>query len=393
MYELERSLPQEEASRRIENFLRAKGYVVEPLGSDDEFLASIIKLHRARGVGFSYGCGKGENHRLGALAEALEHDLSERRSKPMDIAPLAYVAEQSAFSCDSFLQSVASQHREATIAVERFRRFEDDALCLVPAAYVNPKIYDRPEFSLNEAELLLSRFSCNNGAALGSSATDALLHGLNETIERHYEALLYQDILGVRDMTLDWVRFDSSFSPELAVRHEQVRSLIGETFTLSCDTAYGNHVAISVGMPSHASGYCHIGAGCSEHRELALLRSLDEVAQCHFLAPWDETEIEDAVSSLTKYSGLDNLLRVEHGKLFELTRPEVFQTPHQVELGTPDQQLARRVSAIVAQGGNPLFQIIEEDEDLTVSQVFVPSFDKFFVIRRGSIVAPAWAYG
>lgn len=392
MYELERSLTREDATRWIESFAHDKGYIVETLGSDNGFLATMIKLHRPNGTGFSYGCGKGTNHRLGALAEALEHDLSERRSKPVHIAPLSDVAAQSAFACDGFLQTVAAQHKAATIAVEYFKRLEGGVPCLVPAAYVNPKIYDRPEFTLNEAEILLSRFSCNNGAALGSTVTDALLHGLNETIERHYEALLYQDILGVRNSYLGWVRFEPSDCPDLAVRYEQVRSLIGEVFTLSCETEFGNHVAISVGMPTHESGYCHIGAGCSEHLELALLRSLDEVAQCHFLAPWDETEIEDAIFSLTQEAGLKKLLCVEHSTLSKLIRLKTGRAPRRTKLRSPEEQLARCLSAVSANEADPLFQIIEEVEGLAVVQVFVPSFDKFFVVRRGSVVAPAWAY-
>lgn len=385
-YQLERSLSQEESFAALTRTLAKLGISWDFARANDSMEASHVELFDADGGVVGAGSGKGENHRLGALAEALEHGLLEAEAKNGDPLPekmVSEVAAQPEFSMDYYLRRL-SEAKDASVRVQAFASLADPReVAMVPLAYTNPFVAVVP----NSAESEIKRYSTNSGTSLGLSFYDAYLHGLNEAVERHYLSLLFLELMGFKT----GVRW--SFMEDERVQRKQSRiteSFGGEVLTVGCETEFSVHFSASflIGVPEEEFVLTPIGSGCSFYPELALSRSVDELAQCVELSN-DEDRADDrrslqAAQELTK---LRAIMRVSEEGLSRLvSAPRAL--PRRERLTTEEQSrlVTRRLTMV---GYSPLYRTMTKlASGVQITQVFVPGLERFNLIRSGNLVAP-----
>lgn len=385
-YQLERSLSRAESFATLTRTLAELHFGWDFARSNDSLEASHVELFDADGGVVGAGSGKGENHRLGALAEALEHGLLEAEAKtggPLPGKLVSEVAAQPEFSKDYYLRRL-SEAKDAPVRVQAFASLADArATAMVPLAYTNPFVGVVPDSTESE----IKRYSTNSGTSLGLNFYDAYLHGLNEAVERHCLSLLFLELMGF-DMGVRWSLIEDA-------RVQRKRSLIterfgGEVLTVGCETGFSTYFSASflIGAPEEEFVLTPIGSGCSFYPELALSRSVDELAQCVELSN-DEDREEDrrslqAAQELTK---LRAIMRVSEEGLSRLVSvPRALPRRERLTTGEQSRLVTRRLTMV---GYSPLYRTMTKlASGVQITQVFVPGLERFNLIRSGNFVAP-----
>lgn len=385
-YQLERTLSRAQSVAALERALAGLDIRHAFACSDDHMEASHATLSDANGNLVGAGSGKGENHRLGALAEALEHGLLEAEAKAAGRLPEAKaseVAAQPGFSMDFFLKRLTETKDEA-VRVQEFSSLADArATTRVPLAYTNPFAGAAPD----SAEAAIKRYSSNSGTSLGLNFYDAYLHGLNEAVERHFLSLLFLELLGFKS-GVRWSLVTDTGTERKSGRI--ARRFGGEVITVGCRTGFSVYFCASflVGAPEGEFVLTPIGSGCSYYPELALSRSVDELAQCVSLYGHEEREEDlrswQAAQELVK---LRAIMRVSGEALLGIVSGPLA-LPWRRRLTTEEQSrlVTRRLTMV---GYSPLYRTMTEPESgFHVVQVFVAGLERFNIIRNGTPVVP-----
>ena len=398
-YDVERSFGVDEAEAALDAFLAAAGLTYREGFSDAGFEVTHGSLFSAADTDLASGGGKGARHQVGAKAEAIEHYVFwEHRSSALPEMAIEDILTQPGFRNDHYLRSLAAEEPGVLLRVLTFKGL-DKQLCMVPAAYVDPELFGSGGAPRHRAERYIGRFCSTTGGALGLSFADAALHGINEVVERHYEALLYQHMLGVCTR-VQWYRCGTQALGAAAAKLARIEADHGPVKVLCAPTLAGSFVAFAFVTGLGPVRMAPIGAGSSYLYDAAVQRAVDELAQCVVLAlavgmrdgHWrDEDERSyqmlaesDSLRPLIDFSSprIDGMTELPGSTLAEFARTAV----------APEDQLQHIVATLEAAGCAPIFRIMHESGGLSLVQAFVPDFDKFFVIRRGNLVAPLWAY-
>ncbi|AQZ65851.1 hypothetical protein BKM31_34230 [[Actinomadura] parvosata subsp. kistnae] len=199
---VEREVPLAEAGRRSVAALAALGLrarLVDVGGGRDPAAWWCGLLDGTGSAPVASGMGKGalDEARLGALFEAIEHHLTGPACFDPDAvepaAPAALAAGPlRADACAPLLAPMPGRR----MACRRYRALDGGDDALVPLFLSAPWYLEAGAAPLRERAgddsdyTHLMRYSCNSGSAVGVTAAEAVLHALNETIERDALSLL-----------------------------------------------------------------------------------------------------------------------------------------------------------------------------------------------------------
>ena len=392
---IERSLDVNKSEQILNSFLKSEGLTSDIIFSDSNLEVSYITLIDSNGNRMASGGGKGKHHHIGSVAEAIEHYLFGLGTKNSSYKKLAIksIAEQSIFENDFYLHHIFNENKNDEIEYIKFNSFNNKQEWKIPASIVDPGIYEDGVQKSN-SENQLRKFSTNNGCALGVTLNDSLLHGLNECIERHYESLLYQEILGLNTQ-IKWIVFNDSLCTDIKIKKEKIEKLFGKVIIIYCKTEATSFVAFSILIDAEDK-YCFtsIGAGSSFYLRVAVQRAIDELAQSLKLktSPISETtewKLEETI--FNKMFESNNQLK--HLKNISLANINSFVTNSDEDNYpffefTVEDQLNYLLKNLIQNSINPLYRVIKTNQKIVVTQVFVPEFDRFFVIRKGNLVVP-----
>ncbi len=399
IYQSERSVSINNTRKIIEAFLKKADFNVEWLISDEYLEVSFVNLFNREGVQLSSGSGKGFSHRIGAICEALEHYFNDRKSWTSKLVNIDELISQPYFKRDYYLQALGLEKSGEFLHSEVFLDLISKNRVSVPAGYVNPGIYSHM-IKPSRIEVAVSKFSTNNGASLGLTITDSLLHGFNEVVERHYESLLYQDIIGLIT-NIEWHKVSSVTLHEYMGKSRVVNERYGKFDCYYTTTKFETWVVFAISREQGSQVMAALGAGSSISFELALQRAIDELCQTsvlrELLTEKDNENIlqeDDAYDILKSNIGLKCLITLEDKNMTSVVKgsakdilckePKSFQNT--------ESQLESITKSLFINGYNPLFQVSMDKNGVVLAQAFVPEFDKFFVIRKGSLVAPMHSY-
>ena len=152
-------------------------------------VSHVAIVDRFSGFEF-FGSGKGPHHRLGAIAEALEHKFSQtqrlRECEKFEAERLSVVATKLA---DPLLLAVSSFGKQEVFCTT-MRCSETGEDFSVPIQLINPDAVQL-EYESPDVVQFLGRYSTNSGTALGLSEEEAFIHSVNELFERHFLSLLF----------------------------------------------------------------------------------------------------------------------------------------------------------------------------------------------------------
>lgn len=388
----ERELTANEAEQRIEAELLRLGIAstTRTLGRKVVCVQAILRDSDGR---LARGAGKGyaEQARLGALYETLEHYWSDDlRPADAHYQTGRYFADTPLFAEDSVLRLVAGQ-QDRGIACRTYTCPAQTIEFSYPLALTSPS-YTHQRFARDTTNYrALQRYASNSGTAIGASYYEAVLHAINECIERDALSLFllnhfyYQNHLPLRRVA----RLDQSDSlgrswadAELEIGARIVLLDISNEFKSRTCLAF----AIAPGAQPQV-----FGTGCSLDPRHAAWRALSELVQLHLAAAHTEYRqtLSNAQRHLKPFPCLLRCLRFDTHALLHLCQQREVTLRESIE----DTPLAEQVDHLLRNlhnhGRTPGVCILKQTQlGTTLANVVIPGLERFFVVSSGNVVIP-----
>jgi ribosomal protein S12 methylthiotransferase accessory factor len=334
------------------------------------------------------GWGKGETARVGALFEALEHHLS-LGAPPLE-TEIALRPFQAGLAGDAALAVVVDGPPQP-LACLPYRSLLDGSEIELPLFLSTPNYHQddalRARFGDGYDYLGVARYAMNNGWAAGTRIDDALVHALNETIERDaMSLLLIEQFLAPNPPRLRVT--DPSTLPEpLADLLRRARDLIGAPVWLVDLTtdlgvpAYWAYTPAPAGEPARLRG-----AGASLSRYYAIERALTELIQLHAITATGTRQVAAPIDFTAPYPPMHRCYLADLAPLLDTA--QVIPYADTTAPDTPAGHLDALVGILREHGFTPYARQRYATEHLVVLHVFVPGLERFMVITDGQLVLP-----
>ncbi|AZE67677.1 ribosomal protein S12 methylthiotransferase accessory factor [Pseudomonas synxantha] len=388
----ERSLPLEQARRLIlkqldELGLRAN---LRTLGAD--ILCVQASLLTADSKEAARGAGKGllAAAEVGALYEALEHYLSDNLPPAsFHRQPFSYFASHPHFASDDAVNLLV-QKQQGSIVCRTYRSLVDDQPFSYPLALTCPRYNEFPLQDDPTDLRALRRYSSNNGTAIGASYDEALLHALNESIERDaLSVFLLNHFYYQRPHSLR--RIDpSQLSPDArAYWRELSLQLKGEVILLDISSEFCATTCLAF-INSPCAMPTVYGTGTSLTPNHAAWRALTELAQLKRLEaePPLHAYLLNAQRHLAQFPRLLRCLQFNTDHL--LGQPvewvNLQGSPQPMPLS---EQIAHLVKDLAKHGlVSGVCTLFKSHLGTALVNVVVPGLERFFLVSTGNIVVP-----
>jgi ribosomal protein S12 methylthiotransferase accessory factor len=376
---------------------------VSPLGGTDKFGSFYCQLRDSQGrvPAEAEGLGKGSiaEARVGAVYEALEHLLAGPGGftaesftvRPVEEALIGPIAEDVAAGPLASLRG----SEVAGLLYETLHSGTNTTPLWVPAALVCPWYVERPAAQFR-AELgdgadysSLMRYTTNSGTAIGASRTEALLHALNEVIERDALSLFLVRTYLLRDsQPLPLV--DTATLParirEVLEFVSQVRGAKARLLDITSDMGVPAYLAY---VPGQEHSDHRRGVGCSTSPMYAAWRAVTELVQTLLFHPQDEPGT--VLKPLAKYPRVyaAGRMRLDELPSWESAGREFRGRARSAADGSTGNQVEHLVSRM-ALIGLPAFVRFTRlfGNGVESAHVFVPGAERFMLTVGGSLVVP-----
>lgn len=278
----------------------------------------------------------------------------------------------------------------------RYKAFSNEKTLYYPL-FLSVPDYDKQPLAGDTFEYgLFTKYSSNNGTAVGMSIVEAAIHALSEVIERDcFSTMLLSRYFASQNLPLPRVIDKNTLPGSLkrivsTVEHEMSDDLIllditndfqVPTFYATCTRQRGCFV-----QPN--------GFGSSISREYAVERAVLEVLQHYHTAEFLGGDDDDFVPAYTFFSehGLYPYARAakyDHTDLLDMS-PTSFETV--VVHETPsnlDDYLALLVSLVENNGYEPFYHVNHQAKSgITSVKALVPKAERFFICTGGHLVVP-----
>lgn len=345
------------------------------------------------------GMGKGwpEEARVGALFEALEHYLTGPAMFDPVIVELAECTKVAAGpmrgeACAVLLAQTPGQW----LACHHYRRLGGGPGILVPLSLSAPWYVETHAGQLREQVGdtydygQLMRYSCNSGSAIGVTLAEALLHALNEVIERDaFSLLLVRSFLPTDDFRLTLIDPDT-LSEELAHAYVAVVRLTrSPVYLLDITSDLGVPTMLAYVAPTLNHPHRR-GVGTSFSPVYAAWRALTELLQTTL----GETVSPSHVPHHGELAGLAEHPVLHRCGRFDLTDqlPGALMIPFpwsDEAPGHPFSQLRKLAAILAMRGYTPFYRSVAAlPGEITVVHAIVPGLERFMLITDGNLVLP-----
>jgi ribosomal protein S12 methylthiotransferase accessory factor len=342
--------------------------------------------------GRGHGKGSPATARVGALYESLEHYLTQTPMLVADNITLVSCADlaQSALGREAYSGAIADQP-QAQMACRIYRAVNGDDTIAIPiflsytwwvdheAAPLRTCVGDTADYQS------LMRYSSNNGSAIGGNLAEALVHGINEIIERDAMSLfLIQTYISEKRCPPRFLH-PESLPVELYNLLDNAQSRLGHEIALidiTSDIGVPTTLAYAYGMDvNYVRGY-----GTSLSRQHSVARAISELVQI-WLTDDQQAARCTAIEALADYPALHACAK------FNLPRP----TPASLVTfedtdgpATPDEHLDTLISALQHRGFRPYYSTSHTASNgIATTHVHVPGLEHFDLVLNGPIaVAP-----
>ncbi|MCX2729191.1 YcaO-like family protein [Saccharopolyspora sp. NFXS83] len=393
-------MPLEHAEQRAHDAASALGLHprTQRLGTRDGLSLWMCTLFDAEGrpVPKGEGGGKGTDAeaRVGALFEALEHHVT---------GPASFDVRQVVFRSGADLAAGPLAGEACAPVLGELPRVAchdytpltgpaDSSPLPVPLALTTSWYLDRPECRAaagDEADYReLTRYGTNNGSAIGTTPAEALLHGLNECIERDALSLLLAQCFLADDHRIRVVE-PASLPEELATAHRIAEAVVGAPVSLV-------HATTDIGVPTffaytnkavHSEG--RFGGGCSLSPRYAAWRALCELVQLHLgAAAFPERIYPTPTAAFARYPRLRACAEADMSA--HLNRAQRINFPGGQGPAADASAQAHTVIDRLAAAGHPPFHRVVASlaGGVTAVRVFVPGLERFMSVLCGFLLVP-----
>ncbi|GAA1627021.1 hypothetical protein GCM10009733_024700 [Nonomuraea maheshkhaliensis] len=233
----------------------------------------------------------------------------------------------------------------------------------------------------------LMRYSCNSGSAIGVTVAEALLHALNETIERDALSLLLVRVFlggpGFRPRLIDPETLPDKPARAYAVARELTGSPV---YLLDITSDLGVPTMLAYTLPTSRHPHRR-GTGTSLSPSHAAWRALTELVQ---------TTLGERLPADTHR---DPAAPAAHPELYACARFDLAQALRDAHVvpfrgdvtadGAPGDQLRTVVAVLAARGLTAYGRTVHAlASGVTVVHVFVPGLERFMLVTDGNLVIP-----
>ncbi|MFE0104649.1 YcaO-like family protein [Streptomyces sp. NPDC059009] len=393
------------ARRQAKADIRALGWtqdveLVRPVG----LTAAHCRLRTSEGKPIPGGVGSGKGFpdaaTTGALYEALEHALTGPGSlKHLEyvLRPSAAVAHGTAGREDAV--RILAEQDDAKVACLRYRALDGGEDLELPLSLWAPW-YVTPTARAAEARGALGdttdysrvlSYSVNSGCAIGATEDEALLHALNEWVERDaFSLFLWRSIHEGGDMPPRIPR--SSMPAHLADAIDRIGDASGRrTFVLDLTSDIGVPVALAV-VAASGSRPAQYGLGASLSGEVALERAVSELAQGRLIRQAYGGSSQPGLAVGRRLAQQPRLLACAQiacaDRLYQAPAVKPYADGELAEAPVQEQrhEVVRRIAAsgvrVVAH------RLRQLSHGTTVAQVQCPGLERFHLVTEGHFARP-----
>lgn len=390
---VERELTLEQAERRILADLANLGLEPQARQLGQRVVAVQVCASSDDAQVVARGSGKGypSHARVGALFETLEHHLSEQlSSEDIRCIPSRYFSNNPLFIDDTVLATVTEQ-TDALVACRTYTDLCDHTSFYYPVALSTPRYCNSPLEQDSTDYKALRRYASNSGTAIGANYNEAVLHAVNECIERDALALFlldhfyYQNHCALRRV----VRPEPG--DELSQLWLDAEAEIGAPVVLldiSSEFLARTFLAFSTEPGTHPRTF---GSGCSLIPRHGAWRALTELVQMHhaMAQPEQQCDLSNAQRHLSPFPRLLRCLQLDlYPLLSQCTQMPVVLAPVSTE--SPLDEQLDDLAADLKRFGRTLGVSLLHRTPLgtTVVNVVIPGLERFYVVCSGNVVVP-----
>jgi ribosomal protein S12 methylthiotransferase accessory factor len=381
----EREFPSAIAEAKVTKAAESLSLMVLTNYANASRTVAVCMLKNSSGVTVAEGAGKGLDCRVGALAESLEHYvLNNCSSESLVTSVINDIRDQPLLQMDGVLANLPQSNAEIDCLemtdVLSGRAVVLPAVLQLPHVQLVGKVNAHPQLSF------LSRYSSNSGMAFGCARNEAILHGLNEIIERHTLSKVMMSLCAQHERL-----FLNSPAEEVLddifSEQPEFRYVVDGMKILITETIYGAYFCLA--LPKRPDGrypMCPIGSGCSVDAHVAIVRATTELVQA--LELFDESEKENdfkAYALVQKSFKLQPLIHLEPLRNIESVSKR-FDPPKRIRIA---DQIDFLISRVISTGLNILYRdFLTFSNGCAVTQVYIPGMERFNLIRAGIPVVP-----
>jgi ribosomal protein S12 methylthiotransferase accessory factor len=391
MIPFERDVPVTDALTRAGNAIRQYGLRPTARTFGETVCTTEVALQTASGSVAAIGHGKGDalSAWVGALFEALEHyvGMHHRDAFRCTLVPAETVPSGLGTGIDELLAAQAEQ----MIGCRLYRDMGDGTPHYMPVALVQPRYIRRAHQGDAFDYHGLERYASNSGTAIGSTEAEAMLHALNESIERddvsrwlhaHFHAETEEPLRKVDRTTCDAMLERTWRAAESALDDEIVLLDVGTHRGTTSRMAFAMHWPHAVHRYGAGSSLCPVHASG---------RALSELAQQAIRTKGTAIMDASATQSLARLDAWPRLARACRADLPQRMRNNAITT---VDAGTrqawvpPEAMVRQTVTALNDAGHRPLVHHLPTEGDVAACSIVVPGFSRYFLVGSGIPVAP-----
>jgi ribosomal protein S12 methylthiotransferase accessory factor len=390
----ERELTLAQAEQRILAELEGFGLHLDirTLGSKIVATHASVSSHKPQRSARGAGKGYAEQARVGALYETLEHYLSDHcdTSTAHYIAP-AYFSNAPLFDEDSVLGFITKQSTRT--ACRTYINATDQSSFYYPIALCTPD-YSCNVFAPDTTDYRsLRRYTSNSGTAIGATYNEALLHAVNECIERDAVSLFlldhfyYENHSPLRRI----VRLPDDDDDVLGRLWSDAEAEIGAEIVLvdiSNEFLPKTYLAFSIGPCVTPRVF---GTGCSLMSRHGAWRALTELVQLHHGASDHELKhsLRNAERHLKPFPRLLRCLRFDLNPLLNQCEQQYVALPPAHDQAPLTEQINLLAKDLQQQGRTLGISPLHQTRlGTTLVNVVIPGLERFFVVSSGNVVVP-----
>ena len=351
----------------------------------------------AGGRHLANGFGKGptDSARAGAVFESLEHRVSGPHGVLSETIRLCSSHEVAAGALrDDPGVAVLADTADGLLACRAYRDLVGGRTTFVPV-YLSCPDYLRDDYEeLREAlsddydYTTVERYATNSGCAAGATRAEALVHALNEAIERDAWSVLLLRTFLAPGSPAPLVIARDSLPPGLAELAGYAEQRVGKpVFLIDMTTDIGVPSVMAYSVPEAGAPAHRFGCGASLSRRHAITRALNKILQC--VATDEAFGIPEMPlpEHLREYPPFFACAVMDFSTA--LTRAHTVDFAETAAPADPEHHLEHLVEALTGRGYRPwVREMFRAENGVTVVSVIVTGLEKFMVVTSGNLVVP-----
>ncbi|MFK3773912.1 YcaO-like family protein [Pseudomonas sp. NPDC089406] len=380
------------AMARAEVQLAALGLHLEETQLGEGLGSVLVRLNDRASGRTAHGSGKGmlEEARVGARFEALEHYLDEHQPRQLHLRDCNSLADQ-AYLQDDFLRPWLLAQSGRYLACQRYTDLQARPLFDYPIGVTLPDYADQALPGDDFDHRGLRRYSSNDGAAIGASRDEALLHALNQLIERDALSLfmLRHFYYQTGEPLLQMLR--PSAGTPLANRWDEAeRCLHSPIAVLDISNEFASRSFLALCLqPASPLQASVVGCGASLDPWLGIRRAVSELVQLQLNSrlPQATHQLQQAAGALAAWPKLQRCQRRDIAALLGNSRYCSLAEP------PPAQTVARQLQMLVEdlhRHGHQvgLCEVFRGAQGISLVNAVVPGLERFHLVSSGNLVLP-----